>query len=153
MRGLTEEMTRRCVYCGKTPVGLFLTKPGSTYVHEPLCFEHSGKSWTSAQPSRPRWGWELTMQTETVHALIAEKGGEPFGLYFTTGEGKFYPNGEEECSGNVVAKDGREYTFWTGWRDGGVVLDAWSEIAPCDGDVTETFAHVEYQAARKAAGL
>jgi hypothetical protein len=59
--------------------------------------------------------------------LIAENVGEPFGLFFCTGEGSFFPNGEEESSGMVVTRSGRHFGFWTGWdyEQNCLTLDQW----------------------------
>ena len=62
----------------------------------------------------------------TIHDLIAETlPGQRFGIFYSTGEGRFYPNGEEESSGFVVAEDGSHWFYWTTWQDGRVGFKIW----------------------------
>lgn len=54
----------------------------------------------------------------TLRGLLAERGIERYALFFTTGEGRFLPDGQEELSGSVLTQDGRCFGFWTGWDHG-----------------------------------
>ncbi len=51
----------------------------------------------------------------SLDALIRAKGLKRWAYFFTTGEGTFFPDGSEECSGNVVDEQGRVFFFWTAW--------------------------------------
>ena len=66
---------------------------------------------------------------------IVERGLTRFAIFDTVGEGRFYPNGMEERSGDVLNEDGRVWFFWTSWdpvRER-VTLRVWEEeelVAP-----------------------
>jgi hypothetical protein len=77
-----------------------------------------------------------------IRALIGEKVGEPFGLFFCTGEGRFFPNGDEESSGCVVTRSGRHFDFWTAWdaQSKQMILEHWHAIVPHD----DWFENAEY---------
>lgn len=86
----------------------------------------------------------------TLEALLSAKlPGKRFGVFFSSGEGRFMPNGREDCSGEVVDEDGRHYTFWTAWVDGREGLDWWYEV---EADASWPVS-AEYREARRAAGL
>lgn len=80
--------------------------------------------------------------TSSLCTLIAEKVGEPFGLFFCTGEGRFFPDGTEESSGCVVTRSGRHFDFWTGWdaTHGHLSLERWQPLVSHD----EWFDDTEY---------
>jgi hypothetical protein len=65
-----------------------------------------------------------------IERLVRERGLRQFGLFFVTGEGDFFPNGDEEQSGYVIDNRGQIYSFWTGWdpahRD--VVFTEWEKV-------------------------
>ena len=50
-----------------------------------------------------------------LDTLIRAKGLKRWAYFFTTGEGCFFPDGTEECSGNVIDEYGRDFFFWTDW--------------------------------------
>lgn len=89
----------------------------------------------------------------TLTRLIEEKlPGKRYGVFFTVGEGYFYPDGTEESSGSVVTEDDEHYDYWTGWRDGAACFVQWQPIEGC----TEAGCWAdnrEYRDARRAAGL
>lgn len=83
--------------------------------------------------------------------LVRERGLERFAYFFVTGEGAFFPNGEEEASGYVLNEDGRVFFFWVAWDEarGQPRFSTWEEETPepdwADAD--------EYREARNAVGL
>ena len=88
----------------------------------------------------------------TLAALIREKiPGKRFGVFFSTGEGRFYENGWEECSGSVVTEDDEHYDYWTGWDADHqcVKLNRW---VPYERNGAWSSVR-EYQDARREAGL
>lgn len=87
--------------------------------------------------------------------LIEERlPGKRYGVFFATGEGRFFEDGTEESSGSVVTEDDDHYDYWTGWdADAGrATFVRWQPIEGCEehggwrGDQ-------EYRDARRAAGL
>ena len=93
------------------------------------------------------------MLDPTIARLIeARIPGQRYGVFFSTGEGSFFPNGREESSGAVVAEDGEHYDYWTGWdAERGVErFDTWQHI---DDDRDGWMDDAEYRAARRVAGL
>jgi hypothetical protein len=86
--------------------------------------------------------------TRLLEARLPDK---RYGVFFSVGEGSFFPNGVEESSGSVVTEDGDHYSYWTGWDDAGgcetfatwTPIDGRSDWLDCD----------EYRVARRDAGL
>jgi hypothetical protein len=74
-----------------------------------------------------------------------------YGLFFCSGEGKFYPDGTEEFSGNAVDRDGRIWMFWTEWdaERSAIGFAYWVEIVPDSRWVGSS----EYEQARAQVGL
>jgi hypothetical protein len=64
-----------------------------------------------------------------LERAVAERQPLRFAIVETVGEGRFYPNGMEERSGDVLTEDGRVWLFWTGWDSerGRVVIREWVE--------------------------
>lgn len=92
------------------------------------------------------------MAGETLTRLIAEKiPGQRFGVFFSTGEGRFFPNGEEESSGCVVTDRDDHYHYWTKWDHwaGRAAFDGWDSLPPQN----DWYNDEEYRDARRAAGL
>ena len=87
----------------------------------------------------------------TLHRLLTEHGFERYALFFTTGEGRVLPNGEEEVSGSVLLPDGRCFAFWTGWdpEQARPRFRIWRQEEP-EPDWRDS---AEYQRARAAVGL
>jgi hypothetical protein len=50
-----------------------------------------------------------------LERAIQERGLRHFAMLDTVGEGRFFPNGMEERSGEVMDQDGRVWMFWTSW--------------------------------------
>jgi hypothetical protein len=93
----------------------------------------------------------ITYGGETLRRLLAERGVERYALFFTVGEGRFLPNGEEEISGSVLTPDGRSFGFWTAWdvARGRPCFRRWYEERP-----EPHWEHAdEYRQARAAVGL
>lgn len=94
----------------------------------------------------------------TLRAAITERlDGERFGIFFDSGEGRFYPNGFEETSGQIVTASGRHFTFWTDWDETNarVTFDWFRELEPDEmvcaaADWADS---KEYRRARAEAGL
>src|SRR5262245_32415799 len=87
----------------------------------------------------------------TLRRLLAEQGVERYALFFTAGEGRCLPNGEEEVSGSVLLSDGRCFAFWTGWdgEHGRPKFRIWRREEPAPAWLDSA----EYQRARAAVGL
>lgn len=87
----------------------------------------------------------------TLRRLLAGRGIDRYALFFVTGEGRFFPNRDEEISGSVLTPDGRIFAFWTGWDTalGGPAFRRWYEESP----EPQWDASAEYQRARAAVGL
>jgi hypothetical protein len=63
--------------------------------------------------------------------LIREKlPGQRFGVFYSTGEGYYFPNGVEAQSGFVVAEDGSHWSYWTDYEltAGCVVIEDWQPV-------------------------
>ena len=65
----------------------------------------------------------------SIRELICKKlPGQRFGVFFSTGEGSFFPDGTEESSGYVVAEDGTHWFYWTDWMDGREIINDWQNV-------------------------
>jgi len=86
-----------------------------------------------------------------LDALVHARGLESWAYFFVTGEGRFFPNGVEESSGNVITPGGQVYTFWTGWDVGqaAVTFRIWREEQP----EPRWMRSSEYRRARERVGL
>ena len=86
-----------------------------------------------------------------LDALVRERGLKRWAYFFVTGEGRMFPNGVEESSGNVVTPDGRVYAFWTGWdaRRRSMIFRVWEEDQPDPCWMRSS----EYRRARERVGL
>ena len=86
-----------------------------------------------------------------LDALVHARGLENWAYFFVTGEGRFFPNGVEESSGDVITPSGQVYTFWTGWDTGQAVVTfrVWREEHP-EPHWTRSS---EYRRARERVGL
>ena len=84
--------------------------------------------------------------------LIEERlPGQKYGVFFSVGEGSFYPDGTEESSGFVAAEDGSHWFYWTGWQDGREVLADWTALAHDPVWEKAVLGTAEYQRALRAA--
>jgi hypothetical protein len=73
-------------------------------LHDPTIPRHKGKAVPRGEAS-------------TIHALLrARLGTRPYAIFWSVGEGRFMPNGEEEHSGYVLTKT-ECYFFWTRWGE------------------------------------
>jgi hypothetical protein len=74
-----------------------------------------------------------------------------FGYFSVTGEGRFWPDGTEESSGNVIGPDGRVFLFWTAWDAERVAptFRIWREQPTRE----RWLRCAEYRSARRAVGL
>ena len=86
-----------------------------------------------------------------LDTLVRERGLEDWAYFFVTGEGRVFPNGVEESSGNVIAPDGRVYAFWTDWdvERKSPTFRIWEEQPPDTRWLTSS----EYRRARERVGL
>ena len=86
-----------------------------------------------------------------LEGAIAERGLTRFAIIETVGEGRFYPNGMEERSGDVLNEDGRVWFFWTAWdpEREQVTLRVWEPEDPVPALTTSKV----YQRARRELGL
>ncbi len=86
----------------------------------------------------------------SLKALIRERiGDQQYGIFHNVGEGTFFPDGSEDCSGFVVTEDGAHYFYWTDWQDGRKTFGTWeSELFQ-----EEWTDSSEYLQARQSAGL
>src|SRR5207249_3105558 len=92
-----------------------------------------------------------TREAQVLDRLLAARGIDRYGLFFTSGEGDFFPNGVEETSGYVVDSQGQVYSFWTGWDDTrqDVHFTEWEPVEP----EPDWLRDDDYVRARRAAGL
>lgn len=67
---------------------------------------------------------------EALERAILERGLTRFAIVDTVGEGRSYPNGMEERSGDVMDQDGRVWMFWTAWDPvrQRVTIRTWEEV-------------------------
>ena len=86
-----------------------------------------------------------------IERLVRERGLRRFGLFFVTGEGEYFPNGDEEQSGYVIDDRGQTYAFWTGWDQSQQAV-VFSEWEPVDAEA-EWYGVAEFERAWAAAGL
>jgi hypothetical protein len=86
-----------------------------------------------------------------LDTLIRAKGLKRWAYFFTTGEGCFFPDGTEECSGNVIDEYGRVFFFWTDWdaEHNTPMMRIWEQEEP----ESRWAASAEYRRARRAVGL
>jgi hypothetical protein len=86
-----------------------------------------------------------------LERLVRERGLRRFGLFFVTGEGELFPNGDEEQSGYVIDELGQAYSFWTGWDPDRqeVTFTEWEAVD----EEPEWRGVGEYERARACAGL
>jgi hypothetical protein len=95
---------------------------------------------------------ERVMVDATLDTMIRQRiGAQRYGLFFSVGEGSFYPDGSEESSGTIVAEDGCHYSYWTDWDyvQGCQIFAIWRQINPQN----DWRQNVEYRDARRDAGL
>ena len=92
-----------------------------------------------------------TREAQVLDRLLATRGIGRYGLFFTSGEGDFFPNGVEETSGFVIDGQGQVHSFWTGWdadrQD--VTFTEWQCVEP----EPDWLSDDEYLHARRQAGL
>jgi hypothetical protein len=83
--------------------------------------------------------------------LVREKGLERFAYFSVTGEGRFWRDGSEEASGNVIDSRGHVYFFWTAWdaERGAPTFRIWREQQPQE----RWLRSADYRRARRAVGL
>jgi hypothetical protein len=69
---------------------------------------------------------------DTLDRLLRARGLDRYAHFWTTGEGREMPNGEEEESRYVLAPDWRVYFWWTGWdsEQQAPILKYWDEATP-----------------------
>ena len=93
----------------------------------------------------------MTDGDPTIRGLLAQHGIARYALFFTTGEGRLLPNGEEELSGSVLTPEGRGFAFWTGWDQTHArpCFRIWRQETPDPSWDAST----EYRLAREAVGL
>src|SRR3712207_8089593 len=68
-----------------------------------------------SMPRQTDFGASRGLIRAELERAIEERGLRRFAILETVGEGRFYPNGMEERSGDVMDQAGRVWLFWTGW--------------------------------------
>ncbi len=83
--------------------------------------------------------------------LVRGKGLRRFAYFGVTGEGRFWPDGTEESSGNVIDQQGHVFFFWTAWdaAQGVPTFRIWREQQPSP----RWSRSLEYRRARQVVGL
>ena len=85
-----------------------------------------------SMPRQPDFGASRGLIRAELEQAIRARGLRRFAILHTVGEGRFYPNGMEERSGDVMDEEGRIWMFWTAWdpvREE-VTLQDWEEAHP-----------------------
>ena len=105
---------------------------------------------TSHSQTKPR-RLSRALYRAALDALIRSKGLGRFAFFGTTVEGRIYPNGMDETSGQVLDDRGRAFYFWTAWdtERGEPTFRIWEPVA----DLTSWVDSTSYRRAREAVGL
>lgn len=84
------------------------------------------------QPSTPDDPWPPSRDAQVLNRLVGARIFGRYAFFFVTGEGEFFKNGVERASGLVLERDGKVWSFWTGWDDtrNEVTLAEWKPVTP-----------------------
>jgi hypothetical protein len=93
----------------------------------------------------------VARQRAALDALVRARGLNRFAFFGTSGEGRSFPDGQEETSGSVFDDRGRVFDFWTAWDEarGEATFRTWREVEP----TPRLAASASYRRARTAVGL